>query len=123
MVNKEPRFGIISTLLSLLKSSANVMRSLLQLALLELDLAKRSFVIIIVLSLLMFIFLIASWCYALALLVYWLALQLPLIYALLIGLSINILILLVVLLLVLHYRHDLTFPATRRQVKKLKRFL
>ena len=124
MTKKKTGFGLINTLVSLLQTSGNVMRSLLQLALLEFDLAKRSFFLILIFLVLMFGFLIGCWVYALALLIYWLmSLQLSLLLGLTIAFSINFVFLVILLLLILHYRQDLTFAATRRQLTKLKKIL
>lgn len=124
MAKKKTSGGLIATVINLLQTSGNVMRGLLQLALLEFDLAKRSFFLILILLAVIFGLLISCWVYAEALLVYWLvSLKLSLLLGLFIALSINLVLLLVLLALVLHYRRGLTFAATRRQLQKIRSIL
>lgn len=120
-MSKKGGLGVVTTVINLLQSSIHIISGILELAALEFELAKRSIITIIILSVICFMFVTTLWCSLLALLVYWLTtLDVSIIISLCIGFSINLLLLLFFGFMILRYRQDIKFSATRRQLTNVK---
>lgn len=115
--------NLISSFFELLESSIHVLSGIWQLAKLEFELAKRSLIAIIVCAIIAFLLINSIWGFLLAGLVYGLVvLKFSLVWALVIGFSLDIILLLMVALLLKKYLGDISFKATRRQLKNLTNY-
>ena len=94
-------------------------KNIISLAGLEARLAGRSIILIIVLSLLSVCVLTSTWlCMLGFVFLYLYSLKMSLLFCMFVIFMMNILLLLIISMLLCKYKNNLSFPATRRQIRK-----
>jgi hypothetical protein len=108
---------ILDAFKQLSKSSIATVGDVFRLAKLELQLAKRSAMAVVILSLLMVLLATAIWIFLVALLlVHLVSVGVSVQLSLLVAIGLHLLLAIIAALLIKHYSGHLTFAATRRQL-------